>query len=111
MNKGEKMKIRNGFVSNSSTTSFCICGFSVKENWPQFLQHQDKKRSETASKLDSYHCEDAEVSYYGLAIEEMKDDETLQQFKDRTKSLCKEIFGDAIKDVDFRIIVEGWSNY
>jgi len=72
------MKIRNGFVSNSSSSSFCILGFAVPEG-------HDGKKIEENSELDiAYGIEEYyEETFVGFFPEQMKGDETLNHFKQR----------------------------
>ena len=67
------MKIRNGYVSNSSSSSFCVLGIIYDDDF------------ETKGKISSY---EGIYKYYGytiLGVEPtcMSDDETLLQFKER----------------------------
>lgn len=71
------MKIRTGFVSNSSSSSFCLLGLS-------FETENDAPKREK-SKLDfEYACNDGDdFVYLGLKPEKMNNEETLLQFKQR----------------------------
>ena len=80
------MKIRQGFVSNSSTTSFCIMG-----DW---MSHPDYPDDHKYCDWDMYDiCETNGLQCHspegmrdyavGLCPSEMNDDETLSQFKAR----------------------------
>lgn len=76
------MKIRYGFVSNSSSTSFCIYGAIVKEEI-------DEKTF-----LDYYYgdpdCD--RTIYLGLEYSNMKEDETKAQFKERIQKEIDRLF-------------------
>jgi hypothetical protein len=88
------MKIRSCFVSNSSSSSFCVLGCYFNTSW---LTEENKEMLEDdRDKLFenlSYRSVDYEW-FVGLPYTEMKDDETLVQFKERVyieiKKLCKE---------------------
>jgi len=77
------MKIRQGFVSNSSSSSFCILGI-VRGDKNQISE-------DVAETLDSgeglermYGISDYyEQQLLGMSPSQMKDDETLLQFKQR----------------------------
>ena len=92
------MKKRNGFVSNSSSTSFCIYGASVEDEL-------DAKLPEGFG----YWYGDPNYSprqiYIGREWSSIKDDETGKQFKDNVKETLKKLLG---KDIKCRIIEEGY---
>ena len=95
------MKIRNGFVSNSSTTSFCIVGtYKDGLDW-EF----EEELYAQGSNLSSYGNEWSGGRYVGLSIHQMKDEETLVQFKERAKIALAEA---GIETDVVGIMVEGW---
>ena len=82
------MKIRQGFVSNSSTTSFCIYGALV----PNSLR--EKELPETF--LQKFYGDpegNAEV-YVGLEYTDMNDNETKIEFQNRIDEEIIKIFKD-----------------
>jgi len=98
------MKTRHGWVSNSSTTSFCIMGesFDLNDLEEKFSETNDFSLDETLEeKIRSsgdemaYYFVDAnnESVYLGYDIFTMKDDETKKQFAARTKKMIKKVFG------------------
>ena len=97
------MKIRNGFISNSSSTSFCIYGAKIPGN------EADKNYKKIEEMGLSYHqyCQESEDSIVGGTPETIKDDETGKQFKDSVVAKLKEIFG---KDFDCNWHTDGWYN-
>ena len=92
------MKIRNGFVSNSSSSSFCIYGTTISKYEIQELAKaagQDQydyleyllENSFCESNYDGY-----EYYYIGQSLLNLKNDETGGQFKDRTKEELIKLF-------------------
>jgi hypothetical protein len=77
------MKIRSGFVSNSSSSSFCILGVEVdNETYDKVDAISYSER--TPETLNTETSISYEGQYYlGYDPSKMKDDETLSQFKDR----------------------------
>lgn len=118
------MKIRSGFVSNSSSSSFAI--FGIEEDASTLAEllaaKQEKKDlpegvdpEDVEDEVDSWQvkelieekglaCYDDESGklYVGLDFMSLGDDETKNQFKTRVAASLKEIFG---KDFE----VEYWS--
>jgi len=96
------MKIRTGFVSNSSTTSFMLMGVRCDEydleNNEQFMElvkssnYYDEKEDLSENIYSMINTTDLIVEcnyegtvWIGLSIFSMEDDETLKDFKKRAK--------------------------
>ena len=88
------MKIRQGFVSNSSSTSFCIYGA-----WMNPLEDVDncKWREDLDEHLYVYHGDGWNTTAVGLSSNEIEDNETGEEFKQRVKDLIKKHTGQDVK--------------
>lgn len=81
------MKIRQGFVSNSSSSSFCIMGDTIKQ--PDHIDdfHYEMEQS-------GLECYDMYGEYaVGLGLNKMRDDETKGAFKIRVAELIFKLTG------------------
>jgi len=105
------MKIRSGWVSNSSTTSFALMGerFDVDELAEHFglVTGEDDDDEDKYEKIDdtidektagvkelyTYTWWDGDCVYVGVEIDDMKDDETKAQFRERVRELIRENLG------------------
>ena len=118
------MKIRNGFVSNSSASSFLIYGIEIdseelfkmmKKTHPQEVK--ELYEDDDADDIDdgegaydlfeklvpydyndkdrlSYDSPDSGTVYLGRSWDQVKDDETGKQFKERTVADIRKLIGD-----------------
>jgi len=109
------MKVRQGFVSNSSTTSFCLYGTMVTSE--QVVKAWNKLHDEEISDSDEVDIDslftghkeiDLAIQYLpddyfngvcavGIEWRSIKDDETGKQFKDRIEKAVQDIFGTDIQ--------------
>ena len=97
------MKIRHGFVSNSSSSSFCIYGACIKK---------DRVNEEEVEKqgLSVYYGDPNNGGDYvgvGRAWRSIGDEETGKQFKDSITLKIKELF---VGTENFSTIQEAWYN-
>ena len=110
------MKIRNGFVSNSSSSSFVIYGvcldekkiFEMAKDTFYDLSDMDKDDLEDLDAYellnellqlelykDLFFASDGDGRYYvGASYTDFKDDETYLEFKDRIKQNLIDLTGD-----------------
>lgn len=85
------MKIRTGFVSNSSSSSFCILGIE-SNNEKLNLSENEILELDNTDLIHEYGIGDGnESEYMGMNPEQMKDEETLLQFKQRIVDEFKKI--------------------
>jgi hypothetical protein len=103
------MKIRSGFVSNSSSSSFCILGVSVDND--AYEKVYDKKyNKEDKTILDSECSISYEGEHYiGLNPEKIGEDETIGQAKDRIVTEASKL-GITIDKKDIDWITDGGYN-
>lgn len=93
------MKVKCDFVTNSSSTSFCLWGISMdidmflsangvnEEDRPgDFIEDIMEK-----SELDYYTDYESDIIYLGISPERMLKNETLAEFEERIKSLLANV--------------------
>jgi len=107
------MKIRNGFVSNSSSSSFSIYGAELSMEdikrflpedidtleepwrwdieWHSLARDVEKALGEEFSCFYDYECPSI---YVGRELESLKDEETGKQFKESVDIKIRDIFDD-----------------
>ena len=95
------MKIRYGFVSNSSSTSFCIYGkyFDNNEITEELRENAEK------SGLRVINDQNDNGSYIGISFTDIKDNETGKEFKESTLRVMQSVFPE-LKELS--IIEDGW---
>lgn len=92
------MKIRNGFVSNSSSVSFCIYGARLPSDLSKDI------RNLRDYNLDDFYGEFDDV-YLGQDYTSMNEDETRREFEERIEKSLKDLFKD---DYD-KLFIGNWS--
>lgn len=108
------MKTRNGFVSNSSTTSFCIMGISFEKN--SVVNPKNFPQPFPKKPLRLFHWYDADMYYLGVGVENMGEDETVGQFRKRVQEILDESLKDCSPEILYALkdsreaswIVEAW---
>jgi hypothetical protein len=76
------MKIRNGFVSNSSSSSFCVLGVNIDDPTAERIEKEWEKLKGTGVGVH-YAISGGEWKCVGIDVKRMKDDETPRQIKRR----------------------------
>jgi len=121
------MKIRSGFVSNSSSSSFCIYGTYIDfgeiieklkktnlltEDEENQLNDEDYGYDEIETilskktKLDINIDWEDESVYVGDSWSSVGDDETGRQFKDRIELELKRVFGEGTNFRTIDVVIE-----
>lgn len=99
------MKIRNGFVSNSSSSSFCIYGTKItKEQFDLTSKERIKELGLEEHYYSSSGYYDDDV-YIGISWKYISDNETGASFKLRITNALKKLYGD---DIETRTIEMAW---
>jgi hypothetical protein len=123
------MKVRNGFVSNSSSSSFCIYGatFDDPKDFAKLFEGTDVDvdgigMGEVSEELNGYgtkkknklpagfecHCPSySDTLYVGKSWSTVKDNETGKEFKESVKTFLEELLGKKVKCDSFE---ESWQD-
>lgn len=104
------MKIRNGFVSNSSSSSFCIYGVSLDSGVNLDFLPQGKWGDPEIEGLEIHRCPDFSDFgvYIGRSWNTVKDDETGAMFKKDIEDKLKEAFKDKMELPKCETHSEAW---
>lgn len=95
------MKLRTGFVSNSSSSSFCILGVSVDAETIDKVEGAFDVLKNTRIRTQ-YSISHDDGKYVGIDVTSMKDDETPAQLKkELVETLRKVGIEVAIESVEF----------
>jgi hypothetical protein len=96
------MKIRMGFVSNSSSSSFCIIGIADKDVDALEINSVYDFEDDLDGFTECYeynHC-------IGLSITKIDENETFKAFKERAARTMTEVLKKEIKPSDLEIIID-----
>ena len=99
------MKIRNGFVSNSSSSSFCILGVAIDSDTMNKLEGLYKELKETRV-CTQYSISHDGGKYAGIDVTSMKDDETPLMLKQELVDALTKV-GVTVKLEDVEFIEDG----
>ncbi|MBR4315372.1 MAG: hypothetical protein IKP65_00170 [Alphaproteobacteria bacterium] len=106
------MKIRLGYVSNSSSSSYYVdstCAMGVDNNIKNFSslkthESYNKYLTLSDSERENWLWYEGDNSVCGISVKNMKDDETKNQFRARVFEMLKQFGYDGkIEDVDFQL--------
>lgn len=105
------MKIRLGFVSNSSSSSFAIYGeyfeySDLPERLASLIEENPGDLPQNKQNLTCINGE--EGAYIGLGFEDMEENETKAQFKVRAAHALKEYFRQFFPEEKIRKISPTW---
>jgi len=100
------MKIRSGWISNSSTTSFCIYGAQLKEEPSVGDDQWEYFEDNTPTGFEVEYGFDDEA-YMGISWKNIKDDETGAEFKTRIREKIMSKFN-YLKEEDFHTFEEAY---
>ena len=106
------MKIRSGFVSNSSSSSFCIYGIcssdtELPERFGSDYIGWDRAINELnlIDKRFGHHFMSPDTHFIGISFSAIKDSETGKQFKDDVTAAIVSVLG---KPVNCKIHETAW---
>lgn len=123
------MKMRTGFVSNSSSSSFLLYGIGLdslrelygfdpksigmeltKEQFQEDIEEYGEELYDICEKLGlNWENMDGGAFYIGNSWDKVKNNETGAEFKQRTRTAVRKILPFA-KDEDFKTHEEAWSD-
>ena len=88
------MRIRHGFVSNSSSSSFMIYGAELKMEESE-VRKLEEKAEELGLKIE--YGQECEHKYIGRSWDSIKDDETGAAFKANIKEAVEAVTGQKLE--------------
>ena len=101
------MKIRQSFVSNSSSCSFTLYGVSMYDDKVKEMFNVDDPYELERDGLEVWNRDCYCAYYIGMPISAMEDDETKAEFMKRAESKLRELVTDN-KEITCGWHSEGW---
>ena len=104
------MRIRRGFISNSSSTSFTIYGAIINNELYEDLEDRYYKEIMPEKFLDLHYGDPngEATKYLGASFDTMSMDETKSQWMNRVEDKIKELCPDA--NLEFGFYAESYYN-
>lgn len=100
------MKVRLGFVSNSSSASFCVYGFYIDyKEYDSMLQRDRNELDESVSVCSHGSPNNDRITMLGRSYITIEDNETGKDFKNSVENAIRNIIG---FDKNLEIHQEGW---
>lgn len=97
------MKIRAGFVSNSSSSSFCVVGYEL----PSDIDIEEIEGKVNKNGLEITYGISDDYTVVGKSIEEINDDQTMLDYKKEILKKIRECIDENISINDINIIIDG----
>lgn len=110
------MKVRLGFVSNSSSSSFCVVGYSIEydeydPNIYDEIEELEEKIKDSKLYVTRGISDYSNDIIIGKDIYSMKDEQTLLDFKKEILEEIKKYYDDSVTIDKIRIHVDGGQDY
>ena len=102
------MKIRAGFVSNSSSSSFCVVGYVIP--WDSDIDVEEIEHEVYDNGLELRYGISEDFVIIGKSIEKISDDQTILDYKKEILEKIHKCIGENVNVIDIDIVVDGGYN-